>query len=410
MNPLVDAYLKKSVALFLMGREDEAVRTSIPAALRLAPAVSLQAGSEYQQVFIDTVEKVRKELQEVGYGELRVDTTPPGAKIWLNEQEAGYSPVRVAGILPGRHYVKIKPPGADPYMQVVEIRKGETFHITPDDAKRNEGPIGALVTQMSKNQLDASVVSQVGALVKKHGAQYAVIGGAYAAGGNMGIVSFLYGTDGSLTELQRISLDRDMLGAAIEINRVAADVVARLGAPAPVSLPRPMAENARPGEAEINEVDFSGALAAGAAGSSKGGAEVKPAATERKGPITRDRRPVGGAKRPVGGGSAPEAAAPAVDFQEPAPAAQNAPVLGIQEEQDFGAPAPTPEAPKYQYTAGTGIEDETAFEQPGRGSDGGLLSKWWFWAGAGVVAAGLIGGGVALAGGGSDAATPTVRW
>lgn len=414
VRPLVQAYLKKSVALFLMGREDEALATTIPAALRLAPEVRLEAGQEYQQVFIDHVEKVRADLQKVGYGQLKVDTTPPGAQIWLDEREANYSPVDVNGILPGTHYVKIKPPGADPYMQVIEIEAGKTFHITPDDGKRSEGPIGSLVTQLSQNQLNAGVVQQIGALVKKHGATHAVIGGAFAQGANMGIVSFLY-ADGALTEVQRITLDRDMLGAAIEINRVAADVVAKVAAPSPVQLDRAVAADARPGEEERNLVDFSGALAAGAAGSSKAGAAVQPAATERKGPITRDRRPIGGKKPVGGGGSAPEAAAPATQT----PATEQArrptvtadePNLGFQDEEDFGAPAAATEAPRYQYSAGTGIEDEGAFGNQNYRSEGGLLSKWWFWTGAAVLAAGAVGVGVGLAGGGSDGATGTITW
>lgn len=430
VNPLVDAHLKKSVALFLMGREDEAVKVSIPAALRLNPGVQLEAGREYQQVFIDTVEKVRGELQQAGYGSLRVDTTPPGAKIWVDEREAEYSPVLISGILPGKHYVKIKPPGADPYMQVVEIKKGETFRITPDDGKRAEGPVGSLVTLLAKNQLNDDARKQLVGLMKKHGAQQAVVGGAFAQGANMGIVTYLYGTgDSGFTQLQTINLDRDMLGATIEVNKVAIELQSRLGAAAsPVSLPRAMAADARPGEEKINEVDFSGSLAAGSAASSKAGqeaaGEVKPASGS-KAPISKDRRPLG--KGPVGGGGkAPEAAAttPATGTTvadsgsrrpagpaavTPAPAQDTG--LAFKDDKDFAAPAAATEAPKYQYSAGTGIEDETAFDQPQVSQGGGgLLSKWWFWAGAGVLAAGAVGIGVAAAGGSPDNATANIRW
>lgn len=431
VNPLVDAYIKKSVALFLMGREEEAKTGSIPAALRLAPGIQLEAGREYQQVFIDTVEAVRKEMQAAGYGQLRVDTTPPGAKIWVDEREAEYSPVLISGLLPGRHYVKIKPPGADPYVQVVEIEKGQLFRITPDDGKRAEGPVGALVTLLSKNELNAEAARLLSALAKKHGAQQAVIGGAYAQGANMGIVTYLAGTGGTgFTEMQRITLDRDMLGATIEINKVAAEIQSKLGAAQnPVTLPRPLAAEARPGEEKINEIDFSGSLAAGAAASSKatGDSDVKPAsATEQKKPITKDRRPI--TRTPLGGGVAPQSSAtPATGATEPAKTATRTPAGGgevkrpvvtvdestglvFKKDEDFGKPAETaPAAPKYQYTAGTSIEDETAFEQAGK-SKGGLLSKWWFWAGAGVLAAGAVGIGIAAASGGSDAAVPTARW
>ncbi|WP_373044100.1 PEGA domain-containing protein [Vulgatibacter sp.] len=423
--PLVDAHLKKAVALFLMGREDQAAKGPIPAALRLSPGVQLEAGRDFQQVFIDAVEKVRGEMQQAGYGQLRIDTTPPGAKIWIDEREAEYSPVLVSGIVPGTHYVKIKPPGADPYVQVIEIEKGELFRITPDDGKRAEGPVGSLVTLLAKNELTDAAKKQLAALVKKHGAQQAVLGAAYAQGANMGIVTYLYGAgDSGFTELQRITLDRDMLGATIEINKVATEIVAKLGpAQSPLKLPKAIASDARPGEEKINEVDFSGLFAAGVAGSTRAGedGEVQPASTNKQ-PVSKDRRPI--TKRPAGGGLAPQAAAPAAGTTAtPArtsrtPAGAPAPVakpvttttdtgLVFKNDADFAPKQTAPEKPKYSYSAGTSIDDETAFEKK---EEGGLLSQWWFWAGAGVLAAGAVGIGVAAAGSGADSATGSVRW
>lgn len=447
VEPLVQAQLKKAVALFLMGREDQALQGAIPAALRLDPTFKLEAGAEYQQVFIDQVEKVRKQMQAGGNGQLRVDTTPPGAKIWLDGREASYSPVMVTGVLPGTHYVKVKPPGADPYVQVVEIKKGELFRITPDDGKAKEGQVGALVTFLSKNQLDDGAKKQVQALAKKLGAEKAVIGGAYAQGANMGIVTYLYSAkENGFTELQKITLDREMLGATIEINKISNELETRLASIDPVStLPRPMAEGAKPGEEKINEVDFSGDLAAGASVAAKKeeqGGKVTPASGSRA--PAGGRRPIGApaAPAPTGGGKAPETAAATPAPAAPAPAVAAAPateakptsgrapagapaaaapapvvaaddtgmVFRDEKKDDFAAtPKAEPER-KYQYAAGTTIEDETAFDQPVVSSSGGLLSKWWFWTGVGVLAAGAVTAGVMAGGSTTDNATGKVTW
>lgn len=439
--PLVEANLKMAVTLFLMGNEDQAVKGPIPAALRLDPSIKLEAGAEYQQVFIDQVEKVRKELLGAGHGSLRVDTTPPGAKIHVDDRDAAYSPVMISGILPGKHYVKIKPPGADPYIQVVEVKKDETFRITPDDGKGKEGPMGALVTLMAKNELNDGVKTQLQALTQKAGAQKAVIGGAYAQGASMGIVSYLYSAkENSLVELQRLTLDRDMLGATIEINKIANELESRVAeGGTTVTTPRPMAENAKPGAEKINEIDFSGELAAGAAVAAEAGKEAATPATVRgsagRRPITRDEP-----RKPAGGGLAPEANAAPVEgaagtavatapvgstgrapaggpapAPAPAPAAQfNDSALAFRDDNkvpDFAAPEPAaaPEQ-KYRYAAGTSIEDEGAFDQPAIQTDkGGLLSKWWFWTGVGVLAAGAVTAGVA-AGGSSEAPSGKISW
>lgn len=446
VSPLVEANLKMAVTYFLMGNEDQAVKGPIPAALRLNPGLRLEAGAEYQQVFIDQVEKVRQELLGAGHGSLRVDTTPPGAKVDVDDRDAAYSPVMISGLLPGKHYVRIKPPGADPYIQVVEIKKGETFRITPDDGKGKEGPVGALVTLMSKNQLDDGVKKQLQALTQKAGAQQAVVGGAYAQGANMGIVSYLYSAkDNSFVELQKLTLDRDMLGATIEINKIANELESRVSeGGTKVTTPRPMAEQAKAGDEKINEVDFSGDLAAGAAVAAEAGkdAGTTPAAARGSAgrrPITRDEP-----RKPLGGGLAPEASAAPVESSTDtavavapvgaagggsagtpssgrAPAGGKAPApapavkiddsgLAFRDDKalDFAAPEPAPEQ-KYRYAAGTSIEDESAFDQPVIQKEGGLLTKWWFWTGVGVLAAGAVTAGVA-ASGSSEAPAGRVTW
>ncbi|AKU91912.1 PEGA domain-containing protein [Vulgatibacter incomptus] len=437
IDPLVDAYLKQAVALFRMGREGQAAQGPLVKAIRVQPSLRIAAGDEYDQVFVDLYEKVRGGLAAEGTGSLRVDTTPPGAGVWIDGREAATSPVLVAGLLPGVHYVKIKLPSTDPYVERVEIRKDELFRITPDDGSKKEGAVASLITKLTHNDLDADARAQVAAVAKQTGAQVVVIGGAYAKGANMGIVSFAFHVkEGTFSELQPVTLDRDMLGASIEINKVAKQIGDSLAAPgAATELPRAIAADAKAGAEKIHEVDFAVNLTPAAPkGDDRGG----------KGPIapaSGPRRPVGGQKTPAGGGgtapeasaapaagpTAPAAAAPAPkeDFAFAPPAKPAAPAVVEKKPEvasqdfllptrgeDFGAPPPKVEEPQkktYKFAGGASIEDETVFEQSQvTKSSGGLLSKWWFWTGAAAVAGGVA--GLALASGGNSGATPHMSW
>lgn len=412
VQPLVQANLKRAVALFLLGREDEAAKGPIPAAVRLDPSITLTAGEEYANVFVGEVEKARKRLAAEGYGALRIDTTPPGAQVKVDDRDATTTPVLVKGLLPGVHYVQIKPPGGDWYAQKIEVKRDDTAKITPDTQTKKEGAIAATVTYLSKNNLDDGAKKQIDAIAAKTGAAFVVIGGAYAKGPNMGIVSLLYSkAKGGFVDLPALELDRDMLGAAIEINKISGEIALATDAfGSPAKLPRPLAADAKAGAEKINEVDFAVAAVATKDGGG-GGAVGAPAGAGNVG-VRSDggaRKPVSGRRPIVGGkpedGMGPEAAATPVE--KPAPVALGgAPVVKpklevdengmvVSKKDDFAAP-PTKaavdaeKARKYMVGGGS-IEDEKAFEE----EDDGLLSSPIFWV-ATVGGVLLVGGAVVL--------------
>lgn len=413
IDPLVEAYLKQAVALFLMGGEDRAAEGPLPKAIKLQPTKRLEAGEEYAKVFVDLMEKVRGSLAAEGQGSLRVDTTPPGAGVWVDDRDAMTSPVLVTGLIPGTHFVRIKLPSTDAYVTKVVITKDETFHISPDDGAAQTGAIASLLGRLSQNELDAEGVEQVKAIAKETGAQVVVIGGAYAKGANVGIVSYAYHVaQGAVDPLHTVTLDRDMLGATIEINKVASQLGQSLSAPAePASLPRPLAADAQRGAEKIHEVDFSVSLVPVVSEEKDKGGAVVPAGGG-------SRRPIGGKRAPVGGGGPVTPAEPETAEAPPAPVeedfvdAPKEPTLALDffsDGEDFGQPAPSEDegTQTYKYAGGVSIKDETVFEEPKK--EGGLLTKWWFWTAAGVVAGGAV-GIAALSSGGGGGATGSASW
>lgn len=423
-STLEEAYLRKAAALFLMGREDEAAKGPIPEALVLNPALRLDESDGYGRPFIELVDKVRQEeIAGRGWGELRVDTTPPGALVWVDGREALTSPVRVLGLVPGTHYVTIKLPSQDAYTEVVQIRKDELVRISPDEnAPAAEGPVTKFVTHLSQNRMDDSTLAQLGELARKAGADVVVFGAAFAEGAEMVIVSMLYSpSENAISRLQRITLDREMLGATIEINKVSSEFLERLPSIGePTSLPAPVAAEARPGAEKINEVDMTVDYAAFK--DDRPGRTVTPVDTtrHRAGP----RRPVGGPRVPIGapvqppsgGGARPELSDADAGLQGDeiarAPEAKPAPA---EDFLDFRVEPIEPEpvvqeTPTYTFSGGVSIEDEMPIaEEPQVRKKGGLLSQWWFWTGAAIVVGGAVSAGLAMSGGG-DGVTGQVKW
>lgn len=420
-NALVEAYLRKAAALFLMGREAEAEQGPIVEALVLDPGLQLDPNDGYGAPFIELVEKVRQGvIAERGFGELRVDTTPPGALVWVDGREALTSPVRVSGIVPGTHYVSIKLPSQDTYTEVVRIEKDSLFRISPDEGGAStEGPVTQLVTHLSQNRLDDSAKSQLAALAQRADADVVVFGAAFADGAEMGIVSFLYSpSEDAISRLQRITLNREMLGATIEINKVSTEFLDRLPSIGEgLSLPAPMAAEAKPGAETINEVDLTVDYAAFKREGRSTPSAVEPARTRGpRRPIGGARTPIGGPQQPAGGGARPELgdATPAL---EEAPAAPEVQASAPEPEMDFldfrdepAEPEPTlTETPAYTFSGGISIEDEVPLAEEPEIRKEGLLSRWWFWTGAAVVVGGAVMAGVAMSGGG-DGVTGNASW
>ncbi|HWV37082.1 MAG TPA: PEGA domain-containing protein [Vulgatibacter sp.] len=424
VEPLVEAYLKKAVAQFRMGQEDLAAQNTLPHAIRLEPARRLQAGEEYDQVFVDLYDRVRAGMADHGTGSLRVDTTPPGAGIWVDGREAMTSPVLVTGLLPGVHYVKIKLPSTEPYVERVEIRKDELFRISPDEGSTQQGLGAGLVTLLSRNELGEEARTQIEAVAQRTGAQVVVVGGAYAKGASLGLATYAFHAgSGTFSRLQSLTLDRDMLGAAIEINKVANELGGKLTASGDsVAIPRPIADDAKAGAEKIHEVDFFVNLSAPAASPRDDG---RPAVVPAGG---GSRRPIGGPRTPIGGGKAPEeasagqvedgAAVAAAPIAEPAaPAAEKRPAVVAEDfllpsrGEDFGVPAnEEKQTATYSYSGGVTLADEATFDEPKK-KDGGLFTKWWFWTAAGVVATGATVGIVAAtADGGGSGPTGHASW
>ena len=62
-------------------------------------------------------------------GQLEVATEPPGARVLLDGQELGMTPVRKEGLATGEHEIQVEQQGLQAFTRKVVIRQGETMRI-----------------------------------------------------------------------------------------------------------------------------------------------------------------------------------------------------------------------------------------------------------------------------------------
>ncbi|MEW5743244.1 MAG: PEGA domain-containing protein, partial [Myxococcota bacterium] len=120
MRALLDAWLLKAAA-HATGGENGPAKKDIEAIVPLDPQAEFSS-SFFSPDLIKFAESQRK-LAENAKGELTVRTEPPGARVWVDGQYRGTSPVLVAGLSAGKHLVAATAGGYA--LTQVELTPGE---------------------------------------------------------------------------------------------------------------------------------------------------------------------------------------------------------------------------------------------------------------------------------------------
>lgn len=69
-------------------------------------------------------------------GEFRIDSDPPHAKVWLDSENIGYTPITI-NKLPGIYTVRITKPGYRNYVEEIHIKEGAFIQLKPTLEKEN---------------------------------------------------------------------------------------------------------------------------------------------------------------------------------------------------------------------------------------------------------------------------------
>ncbi|MBI5529054.1 MAG: PEGA domain-containing protein [Deltaproteobacteria bacterium] len=229
-KPLVDGYLYLSVAYIATG-EEEAAEDLIKGIVRLDPRRRLEPGDFvplYQRIF----EKLRAAILAEPRGSILVRSSPSGAAIAIDGKEVGSTPALLTGVVRGEHFLRVGSPGGSPKRQTVAVPSGSQVGVNVEFSTLDGSPEAAVARAIRDNSLDAATRAQAARIARDAGAAYTVIGGMSKTNDTLLTVNahLMRVADGAVTALVPVSLESDMLGAAVEAYKLAEDASKKLDA------------------------------------------------------------------------------------------------------------------------------------------------------------------------------------
>lgn len=98
---------------------------------------SHRALSEEIVVEDNTTKNIHRDL-DPAIGEFRIDSDPPHAKVWIDSENIGFTPITV-NKLPGIYTVRITKPGYKNYVEEIHVKEGAFIQLKPVLEKDSSG-------------------------------------------------------------------------------------------------------------------------------------------------------------------------------------------------------------------------------------------------------------------------------
>ena len=339
---LADATQRMAAARMQSGNDeggDEALADLVRRAPERAPS------GDYPPAFVRAFEAARQRVLSGTRGSLRV-LAPAGVavRVLLDGRPLGTAPVQLVEVPTGVHVVRVERAG-EAWAETVTLLPGTELLVQPHPGGLAGGPTSELQADLGKGQLDRPAAARAAKLARAAGAQAALIGAVAREQGGLAARSFLVLAKGDrVVPLSAMALDAEMLGASLEVLRLADDLVARLASPPPESpLPLPL------GSASAEALEMPSVVAAPPAPEGASAPVDVSAADLRKAagvgasiaPATAPGRPALGNLAAAVAAAAPAEPSPA---PSPAPAASEKPVPPAQPDAPAGRVALIPGA------------------------------------------------------------------
>ena len=222
---LSDAHVALGTALYLTG-EDEQGSQELASALSLTPARAF-AGEATSPLFTATVSKVREQVLSAEKAWLRIDSTPPGARAFLDGQELGRTPISVRDIPAGKHLWRVSLPTSRPIGGAVVLAPGAKQSVAA--ILGGMAPASRLIAALAGNRLDERVLASAKAASGASGVDILVFGALLARGQELVLEPFLYSpARNAVTRLPRKTFDAEMLSAGVELFKLAGEIGGRV--------------------------------------------------------------------------------------------------------------------------------------------------------------------------------------
>lgn len=298
---LSDAYVLLSITRFKLGNEEEAIKI-LDDVVRVDPSRVLQP-PEVVNLFAKLHDKARKAYLDKARGQLKVTSVPAGARVTLDGRDIGETPLLGKGIVPGEHYLKVVKAGQGAFWKKVTVASGEQTELKAELSVGASGPLAGIAKTLQGNVLDDKLVREVQKIGEGSKADFVVFGAMRKGDDSFLVKTFaLQVKSGNITMLAPLTFDTEMLGAGIEVFKLASDLGEKVkeftGTRPDGELP--LWSDAKPTQTEeqLNLVTVTGT--AGSAGGpaipqeegEKHGRRVIASAAGDAPPVTESRRPI----------------------------------------------------------------------------------------------------------------------
>jgi len=407
-TPVIEALLMLSVCYYRTDREDDGAKMLVKV-IRLKPDIVLDP-ERYPPMFRNVAEGIRKKLLLKSRGELEVLANVEGATVFFDGRKVGTTPILMKELVPGEHFLRVEKEGLQPWADKVTVVSTQRRRVLASlgGVKKLAGPLGEIAQSLRQNRVQKATIKLARKEGRKIGADYVVLGGVGNIGNNLVVGSFLMKVaDGQLCPLPAVQLDKDLLGASVEVYNMATVLVKRVeGCPDPVKKFPALLIASRQQKKKLKSVAV-GPVAPPPAPRQPAGLPVAPAV--KKPPAAPVRGPaVPSARGPAVPGARATPAKPPATVQPAAPRVTREGLVTAGGSALAATPTTTtPVVVPVPVAQSVKPIDEIESHGPR------WYQAWWFWTLVGVVVAGGTAGGLYAAGvfnQGAGGASVNVHW
>lgn len=223
LRPLGEAYFQLAVARFRDGLDEEADE-ALSMAIHFDPEREVTA-ADFPPIFVKVFERARFDVLARKRGEIEV-RAEPGAQVLLDGRALGEAPLKLAGVLPGRHFLRVEVPGVRVEAKTLDVVAGASTALVFEGGNQASGPVdGGVAAALAANELKPEHLAAIRKAGRAAGADWVLVGAIFGTETAFQIRTGLYEVaSGRMGRVKDVAFDLDLLSAEIEVFNLAADV------------------------------------------------------------------------------------------------------------------------------------------------------------------------------------------
>lgn len=220
--PLSDAFRELVIVRFKLADEDEAVQV-LDNLVRIDPDRVLTK-DEVANIVATLHAKARRAYHAKERGQIRVLSTPAGARVMLDGRDLGETPLVAKDVLPGEHYLRVMKPGQGAFWKKLEVVAGEEVSLTANLAGEATGALANIAKALRENAIDEKALTLAREVGTASKAEFVLLGALHLENEAYTLKTYAVRVkDGLIAELSGLTFDIEMVGAAIEVFKLASD-------------------------------------------------------------------------------------------------------------------------------------------------------------------------------------------